>query len=565
MSVSSPPSKPTSENQKLAASGSERSTTASCNKTEPVPPHNELLTAPKTLALLVLALIPFWAVPIAHLCSNPQTATGFFHYELPYYVANGRAAFERGNGVLYPNPYDASAQSPAIYAHWLPWTLGLLTSTFSSYPGDVIIALTLFASLLFAWSTRELVLHRIGPNNKATLAFLLAMWGGGLLTAIGSVRGIFQTDTWIQTVLQFDPGNGMWFLNWGRNALFPTEAIYHSIVGLCWLSEIRQRHRAANGLLLLLGTTHPWSGIELLLTINAWRFFELIYFQDRRAINQVSISAVMLAVFLGYYKVWLPAFAEHAQLQNVWELNWSVPWSTALLAYALVLAPATLFVTRKWRSVGLNRTERFLLCALFIAAGLAFHDRLIKPVQPIHFTRGYVWMPLFLLSLPALMDSIQGSFRASRKHVCVMLLLTGVFISDNLVFAIVHCHRQSTLVDGFHLDTDERALFTALHQSAATTGRIAITESETLNYLLPAYANVRPWLGHKFNTPEFPERKTVWEHCFLSHHVSVEQIPSAVDLVIVRRSSDSYELASTSAWSVANIPNAEWLVWQRIK
>ena len=72
--------------------------------------------------LLCLSVLPFLAIPIAHLLSNIQTATGFFHYELPYYVANGRAALERGNGLFYPNPFDPAADAPAIYAHWLPST-----------------------------------------------------------------------------------------------------------------------------------------------------------------------------------------------------------------------------------------------------------------------------------------------------------------------------------------------------------------------------------------------------------------------------------------------------------
>ena len=85
--------------------------------------------APRVLGLIVLSLLPFWAVPIAHVVSNPQTATGFFHYELPYYVANGRAALERGNGIMYPNPYDPAPEAPVIYAHWLLWILGFSTAT----------------------------------------------------------------------------------------------------------------------------------------------------------------------------------------------------------------------------------------------------------------------------------------------------------------------------------------------------------------------------------------------------------------------------------------------------
>ena len=50
--------------------------------------------------MIIVAVVPFWLMPAAHVASNPETATGFFHEELPYYMANGRAAFDRGNGIF---------------------------------------------------------------------------------------------------------------------------------------------------------------------------------------------------------------------------------------------------------------------------------------------------------------------------------------------------------------------------------------------------------------------------------------------------------------------------------
>lgn len=558
----------------------------------------ESFTAPRTLVLFVLVLIPFWIVPLAHLLSEPRTATGFFQYELPYYVANGRAAFERGNGVMYPNPYDASSEAPAIYTHWLPWTLGLLTAKAGCDPGDVILALTLFASLAFAWTTQQLVSQRIRRHNNTAFAFLLAMWGGGLLALAGSILCLLQTTPWLENVLQFDPGNGMWFLNWGRNSLFPTEAIYHSLVALCWLSEIRQKQTMANIWLLLLVTTHPWSGLELLLTINLWRVIELLRHRDcfslkrfsetwrqfglkktsrccsksdlleysslKQAINQVSISAVTLIVFLAYYKIWLPSFTQHAELQNVWELNWSVSWTAAGLAYLPVLIPAAIVLTGRSRTGSLDRTEQFLACALFIATGLAFHDRVIKPVQPIHFTRGYIWMPLLLLGLPVILKWFGAANNAWPQRRFAGLLLFSILIADNFAFAMVHFERQFSLTDGFHMNGDERALCDTLHQSPETANRIVLTESETLNYLLPTYARVRPWLGHHFNTPDFPARKEIWDTVFQNNDITVCNIPTDVSVIVVRQTRDVSQLATSSLWSPTTLQNAEWQIWCRV-
>ena len=567
---------------------------------QPAVEFREDFNAPGICALIVLSLIPFWLVPASHVLSSPETATGFFHYELPYYVANGRAAFERGNGVMYPNPYDPSADSPSIYVHWLPWTLGLMTTQPGCDPGDVTLVVTFFASLAFAWATFQLVAYRVNSQRNQRTAFLLAMWGGGCLAIAGTAVGLWNGTPWLESALQFDPGNGLWFLNWGRNALFPTEAIYHSLVVFCWLAELRRKSTTANIWLLLLATTHPWSGLELLLTINLWRFVQFVRSvvtrrpaplvpgearnpadekanqelldsvalaaqqadvpQFASARNQLSISVAALIVFLGYYKVWLPSFAQHAELQGVWELNWSVTYTAAFLAYSLVAGFAVAAVSRlrQW-----STTEQFLLCALAVATGLAFHDRLIKPVQPIHFTRGYVWMPLFLLGLPTILQWLSDRRTSASKLSWAAMALLFCFVLDNAVFAIVHSNRQYRQLDSFHLDRNERTLCSALHANELTRGQIVLSDSEDLNYLLPTFADVRPWLGHHFNTPDFPNRKARWQQCFESNHVHIPSIPPDVNVLITRHTRRQSELVDHPDWKPVRIQNTEWHVWRR--
>ncbi|MCP4786931.1 MAG: hypothetical protein GY878_25640 [Fuerstiella sp.] len=570
------------------------------NYVDVLSPNDAPFSAPRVLGLIVISLLPFWAVPIAHVASNPETATGFFHYELPYYVANGRAAFERGNGIFYPNPYDPALESPAIYAHWLPWMLGLATAGCGFNPGNVILSLTFFASLAFAWATWSLVQHRTcsetrfaaeppnrgdvrGSPRHGNLAFLLAMWGGGILCFAGTVTSGLQSTPWLESVLQFDPGRGMWFLNWGRNALFPTEAVYHTLVACCWLAEIKAKQRVANACLLLLATTHPWSGLELLLTINLWRGIQFFNCRTRTARNQLSISASLLLTFLLYYKVWLPTFPQHAELQQVWELDWSLSWKSAILAYVPVFIPCVVLVFRKLATSShihvaasspaadvqeseqklaactagaFSRTEQLLLCALIVATGLAFHDRIINPVQPLHFTRGYVWMPMFLIGLPVITKWWNRARHGSPKY-AIMLLVVAV-VADNFFFSVIHSKRQFYQVDGFHLDIEERTLLSDLHGKRGAV----LLESLELNYLLPSYADARPWLGHHFNTPGFPTRKAAFDRCFQADGLHPEDIPDDVRVLVLRRSPDVVELFESRVWQQTT-RNTGWSVWER--
>lgn len=509
--------------------------------------------------LLILSLLPFWLVPAAHVISNPDTASGFFHYELPYYVANGRAAFDRGDGVFYPNPYHPADAAPSIYAHWVPWTFGLAVAKFGFDPGDLILAATFFASTAFAYATYSLVQVRTQTAEEASRGYLLAMLGGGLLVLAGGCITMLRSGEWAD-VLMFDPGRGLWFLNWGRNALFPTEAIYHSLVAGCWLTEIKGRHRWSNTFLVLLATTHPWSGIELLCTMNLWRLLDFAIRRSRTARTQLSISVVVMIAFLAYYKVWLPSFPSHAQLQRVWELNWSLNSLSALLAYGPLVLPAVVAVRRAILRDGLNAAEQFLCCALVVAVGLAFHDRLIRPVQPLHFTRGYVWMPLFLLGLPVTLEWIRNiGQRRGPAVVSVVVLLAAV---DNFGFAAVHVHEQWTAADGFHLDGDERVLLAEIDDMVPNA--VVLSESDTLNYLFPTYAHVRPWLGHRFNTPDYNRRLEQKQAVFADGTINLNRVPEDVDVLVLRSSRDAQPLIASNAWNASDCRNAGWRLWRRV-
>lgn len=518
-------------------------------------------TAPATVAMLCLSLAPFLLIPAAHVLSDPTTATGFFHYELPYYVANGRAAFERGNGLSYPNPYDSNPNAPNIYAHWLPWLFGLFAGPFGFDPGDVILTFTVIAAFTFAMTTRQLVQWRLPNERLQSPAFLLAMWGGGLFALAGYLSGGFSQ------ILTFDPGNGMWFLNWGRNALFPTEAIYHSLVAGCWIAELRNRTKWANAFLILLATTHPWSGLELLLTINLWRAIQWMGTfrtgSDSSAkLRSLLVSVSVLVAFLSYYKIWLPSFPSHAELQSVWELDWSVSWRTAALAWLPIFVIAATGVGLKLRDGKLQQADQFLICAFFVAAGLALHDRILKPVQPIHFTRGYVWMPLFLLAVPTVAAWVDRSAKQPATRSIAMALIAGVAVSDNLAFSITHV-RQQLAGDGFHLTSHKRALLLELSRNVPTRSKTVLSDSEQLNYLIPTYSSSRSWLGHHFNTPQFKSRSTIREDVFSNNTVNIQTIPSDVDVIIGRRDRDWQPLQNASGWRLINLKNGEWIGWRR--
>ncbi|MEZ6122152.1 MAG: hypothetical protein R3C49_03120 [Planctomycetaceae bacterium] len=510
--------------------------------------------------LMMAMLLPWLSIVTAHYLGNGSQATGFFQYDQPYYVANGRAAFERGNGVLYPNPSDADPDSPIIYFHWLPWIMGCCVSVLHCEPGLVNAALTAALLPLFGWLTWKLICRRTQQRRMSML--FLALWGGGVLSLLGILKSFATGTSLIEAVFEFDPTNGLWFLNWGRNTVYSVEITYHCLVAAAWLCVLTGRNRLALLPAGLLAATHPWSGIELLLVLNAWFLMEAVRHRRGEFFVNLGIAVLLLTLLLGYYKVWLPRFPTHAALQDTWSLNWRMEWSTVLYAYTPVATLAFLALWKKRFLAG--RQEQFLLLAAAVAFGLTIHDRILpRPVQPLHFSRGYIWTPLFLIGIPQVVHLISRLQRIPtqwRRPLIAACLCLAVF--DNVAFSLTHCYWQYTATgeEGFLLTTDDRAVLDVLQTAESP---VIFCEDLDFSYLLPTYVPSRPWLCHKFNTPDYVKRQLQLRPALADNGFQPELLPPAIDIVILKAARNSSALQSSPNWQPLLSPNRTWQLWKR--
>ncbi|MCA9085215.1 MAG: hypothetical protein KDA81_14220 [Planctomycetaceae bacterium] len=515
---------------------------------------------PRRVVFFAIVLVPWLTILVSHYVGQGEQATGFIQYDQPYYVANGRAIFERGNGLMYPNPSDPSDDAPVIYFHWLPWIFGALVAPLGAEPG-IMNSLVMAAVLpLFGWLTWRLIRER--SPQSSPLIFLLAMWGGGVLVIPGLFKGLLRGQTILESVFEFDPTRGLWFLNWGRNVIFASESVYHCIVAAAWLFVLRGQHGRALMAAALAATTHPWTGLELLLMLNAWFFLEAIRFRSGRSITELGTAMLMLCLLLGYYKIWLPGYPSHAALQEHWSLAWVAEWTTILFAYGPVAVVAGLWMkSRHWHP---DRSEQFLLTCAAVAFGLAIHDRILpKPVQPLHFTRGYIWMPVFLIAVPQLQSMLTAfqSYPLRHRSLIAAACLTLVMF-DNMAFVGAHCYWQftGTNPECFRLSRDDRAVLEALQ-----TGEnpVVFCESLDLSYLMPTYTATRPWLCHKFNTPGYLERQKELLPILANNSVDVSRLPSAIDVLVLKSSRDPSALQQSGDWQKLANENPSWQIWTR--
>jgi len=459
----------------------------------------------------LLLSLPAWiplAVAALRAWARGQIATAFIAYDLPYYVANGRQHFENGFHLFYNNPY-ASYGSPDIYFQPHLFLLGVLQ--WMGVTPDLSMVLFGIAAVAFAAIVAgKLYEEWAGWQTTAQkLGFVCFFWGGGLLSLAGALAGWFGHAGLSKSLFIFDPGNGWWMLNFGRNLVYPPEAFYHGLFLLAILCLIRKRFGWTLAVAVLLSASHPFTGISLALLLAAYAALELIL-RSGAASWQLFAGSVAIAVLhVGYYVVFLNRFADHRSVQEQWNLDWPYMFWTFLPALYLVGIFAFGRLTR-WKNLKLVLAQpRMRLCLVWFAVifGLTQHDLVIKPRQPIHFAHGYDWMALFFLATPALFAALEKmlAIRRTPLRVAALAGFLLLFMSDNLLW-FTSAGGASAAENVPSLARDDKDVLDWLDGHAAAPAYVAST-NQWINYLTPTYTHVRGWNGHDYNTPHGQEKK----------------------------------------------------------
>ncbi len=454
-----------------------------------------------------LAVLPFWSVYLAYVLVGPYLPTGFIILDCAYYCANGREIFERGNGVGYCNPYDTSPDAPVIYYHWLPWLLGAGTKLIGLDPGFTLCLLGAVGGLACAYLTFQLVEAVLPTSRFLVPCYLFTMWGGGLLVVAAMLTNLaFGRPIW-EYLLQYDPFAGLWFLNWGRNLILPTEAIYHALVAGAWLAAVRDRPWAAVVCVAALAATHPFSGIQHLLVLGSWLAWRVIV--GRRLQGPAVAHFAVFMAFCGYYFGYLPQFPQHQDIHSRWSLEWNLDIISLLAAGTPVFALAA---ARCWRERHRWRPEMtFFLIAAAVSLALAKHELFLPARQPLHFTRGYTWLPLCLLGLPLVQQGLNWAFsrplRAGR--IALTVALAALAVLDNATFLIGMWNQPDAQHRDCRLSPALADAFGFLERSGLTGILLVIGPAddawEDYNYLSATYTSLTPLHGHPYLTPRHEE------------------------------------------------------------
>jgi hypothetical protein len=501
----------------------------------------------------LVAVLPFLAVYVHHFTDARGVPTGFIQNDMPYYCANGRAIFERGNGLAYPNPYDPDPAAPVIYFQWLVWVLGFGVVKAGVDPGLLFVGVGLVGALACSWLTLRIVLVVLTGGRYRIGLFLLTMWAGGALCLARELVNALAQRPLGDDLFLYDPFGGWWFLNWGRNLIYPTESVYHALVAAAWLAVITRHPWWALVPAGLLACTHPFSGLQLLLMLLTWYSIQLCRAFSWGALGRWLAVGSMVGLLLFYYLVFLESFEQHRALRRVWSLEWTLSAPAILFGYGPVaaLAVARVFLQRKV----LGWDMGFWATCFVVSFLLANHQWFVSPRQPLHFTRGYVWMPLWLMGLPALQSGLTYLGRSLRPAGFAAAVALGGTLAclDNALFLTAICLTPGV---GYYLSPDERE---ALRWVDAHHCRgVLLSPNPDLSYLAATYTGLRPYFGHVYNTPNYlarRERMQAWRE-----RGEWDDIFAAIDFVLVEKNVTA-SLPRSTQWTCV-YENESLVLWQ---
>jgi len=468
-----------------------------------------------------LAISPMVMVHVFHFSFPPPglRPTGFVQYDQPYYMANAREPYDSGTFPVYGLPFSPDDETPAVYFQPGLLLLGGVTHVTGLNPGFVYVTFGLICAVVMFRLALALYAAYAGPPRTGAekLAALCLLWGGGIVVLAGlGAEIVAPTGLPVSARLfRFDPVEGYWLQNLGRNIFYSTESLYHALFFASVLLILGRRYGAALVVMAATAMSHPFTGVQLLLTVTAFAVVELAVRRDPPPISFVAGTFALLAAHLTYY-LWFLNWAspEHRILQEQWTLPWVLPASTIVVAYGplAALAATRFFVGGRGRAAAMLRDERvrFALVWAVTSLALAKHELLTTPHQPLHFTRGYIWTPLALLAAPVLARIFARLLQVRHRLVGVALaaVFCGVVLLDNAVWFgkvvyLIHQGQSWTT----YVRPDLQLAYDRLSEPEMR-GRLLISNDESAMYLATVYTPLRAWRSHEFNTPHPLQRRS---------------------------------------------------------
>ena len=505
--------------------------------------------------LSFLFLIPPLLLYLAHyfMQNESHLSTGFVIEDMFYYMANAREHFDFGSFHLtYGNPFSPFYNTPKIYFQPMTLLLGVSWKIFQIDPGIIFVFFGFFAALVCSRIAIGLYDYYIGLKTwYQKTGLILFFYGGGVLALAGLLmpngKGLNLFN-----VFRFDPFGGLWFLNFGRNLIFPNESFYHALFFGSILCLLKKKYFYCLVLCLVLSLSHPFTGIEYILILLSWSFIESLLLRNNLLPKYFFPACLGILVFhIGYYIGYLNLFEEHRQLVSQWSLPWTLKAENIIPAYCLVMA-MTLWRIRRYdlaKKFFSDTNNRLFMIWFLVAFLLANHQFFIHPVQPLHFTRGYIWIPLFLMGSKTLYDIFLWLKVRMNKPFFIfsLMIIMAVFLSDNglwMGYRLAYSLQQKHLF-GIYLTNSQKQVLDWIYENDFHN-KLVLSQDLHLGYYVTCYTPLRSWYSHWHNTPFAQLRKKQLAGLFGKGQLL--KVWKSMDLLVIY-------VKSNAEWMIKNNPS----------
>ncbi|MBK9759954.1 MAG: hypothetical protein IPO90_08305 [Flavobacteriales bacterium] len=460
--------------------------------------------------LLALPIFLFYAAHFAAELLDPtHIGTGFVQKDQAEYMASAREFIDGQHaGLLYAQPSTPSYdEKPAVVQlHLL--ALSVVWRVSGADPGILFVVYGLVFTLLGIRVFMALFDHVVPlKGTSRRVGQLVFVWGGGVLSLVGAVvawtNGYHGADL-LKQAMCIDPCSGWWSMNLGRNQIVPNEAFYHAVVFTALLCLLKQRYFITLLLTVMLIWCHPFSGVQLTGILIAWSVAELVLVRPTIVPVWFPISLIAAIVPYAWYVLeWVPKNA-NPNLADSLRLNYNVAWYSSVCAYLLVLGFVLARVKLGKGPARLWKDPSFRLFSMMALACFALENNelvISPPLQPAHFTRGYLWSALFLLGAPWLFYTAwpwlsNRSFRFRRVAAAGAVLF---LLSDNISFFTVASGSQlHSKYAGMWLQKDDYDAMAALERTDAQRV-LVVCETPKLGYATSVYTRFRSFCGHSMD------------------------------------------------------------------
>lgn len=479
---------------------------------------------PELLAVFCALTFAFAIVSYAFFHTADCVYAGFVQVDQPVYYACAREYFENGNGIIAANPYSNLLTSTRIYSHLYfilaGWMWRLTGLSFGAIDGIVRM---IGAPLMLVFAG-QIVRIYVGRGRTVAPLIALALLGGGLAwfyALMAFVAGLISewngpggpdlfkpsglVHLYISNFSATEYGYGGWHLSVFRNVFYSTEVFYHVLCFACLMSFLRTRYALGCVFLFLTAWAHPFTGALLCAIVTAWLVIEWFYQRERVRAALAAVLAID-ALFLSYYNVFLRFNEEHRSvIDQLQSYSATLSLNKLLPAYGLILPLALMgimptFAQRAWR----HSKFRFLYTWLLVVAFLNFHDKLlpfVRPMQPLHFSHGYLYLPMAILAIRVLQDQYA---RRAKNLLWGSLMLLVFHLPDNVIWSVETISTLPSECPVFMPSRHVSTILEGLETVAEPQVILVDLRSENLSVvknLTPVFTKHLVIQGHGFNTP----------------------------------------------------------------